>query len=222
MGHIKLTASDGHTLDAYRANPSAESKGGIVVIQEIFGVNGHIREVTESYAQAGYTAIAPAIFDRAKANVELAYDEDGITQGRDLAYHHLKMETVLLDVQATFTELSSVGKVGIVGYCYGGSVVWAATCGLSDLSCGVGYYGGLIAKMVDQTPQSPTMLHFGEKDHGIPLSDVETIRAAHPDVVIHVYEGAQHGFNCDHRGSYEATAAKLALDRSLAWFSKYL
>ncbi|MDP6788495.1 MAG: dienelactone hydrolase family protein [Rhodospirillales bacterium] len=210
--NIKLTASDGHTLDAYRADPTTAPKGGLVVVQEIFGVNAHIRTVTDGFAAEGYAAIAPAFFDRTETGVELGYEEPDLSRGRTLRAE-LGWDETILDVVAAVDALDAAGKIGVVGYCWGGSVAWLAACRLS-LAAAVGYYGGQVIDFKDEKAGCPVMLHFGETDAGIPLSDVEAVRAAQPDVPIHLYP-AGHGFNCDHRGSYDAESAKLALERTL-------
>lgn len=222
MGSFRtITASDDFELDAYVALPDDNAKGGVVVVQEIFGVNQHIREVADGFASEGYAAIAPAVFDRAQKNVDLAYDEAGIKMGAGIARGKLDIDKTLLDLQAAIDEISQYGNVGVVGYCFGGFLAWMSACRLSGLACAVGYYGGGIANAVDLEPQVPTMLHFGDRDAHIPMSDVEMIGQAHPDVAIHTYE-ADHGFNCDHRGSYDKAAANLARRRTLTFFSENL
>ena len=217
--HIKLTASDGHTFDAYRADPDTPPKAGLVVVQEIFGVNAHIRAVTDSFAAQGYAAIAPAFFDRTETDVELGYEEPDLTRGRTLRAE-LGWDGTILDVVAATDALKPAGKVGVVGYCWGGSVAWLAACRL-NLAAAVGYYGGQVIDFKDEKANCPVMLHFGETDAGIPLSDVDAVRAAQPDVPIHLYP-AGHGFNCDHRGSYDAESAKLALERTLSFLGDAL
>ena len=220
---IQLTASDGHQLAAYRADPEGTPKGGVVVIQEIFGVNSHIRAVADGYAAAGYVAIAPAMFDRLQRDVELGYEGDDIATGRDLAFP-MGWETPVLDMGAAVTAAAGAGKVGTVGYCWGGSLSYLAACKL-PVACAVGYYGGQITKILaaDPTakPKVPTILHFGEHDAGIPLTDVDQVKAENPDLPVYMYD-AGHGFNCDHRGSYDEASAKTALDRTLAFFAEHL
>jgi carboxymethylenebutenolidase len=216
---IKLTSADGFEIGAYRADPAGTPKGGIVVVQEIFGVNNHIRGDTDKFARHGYAAIAPAFFDRIEPGVELAYDEAGIEAGRGYV-GKLDIDKVLADVQAAAKVLEAVGKVGVVGYCWGGTIAWLSATRLGLPS--VGYYGGHIAKAVEEKPKAPVMLHFGEADHAIPLDDVEKIKKAHPDVPIHVYPGAGHGFNCNERGSYDAKSAEIALGRTLEFFGTHV
>jgi carboxymethylenebutenolidase len=216
--NVTLTASDGFKLGAYRAEPQGKPKGGLVVIQEIFGVNHHIKAVCDRFAAQGYLAVAPALFDRYTPNFETGYSPPEIEQAR--AYiGKLDFGKVLLDTQAAIDSVKSVGKVGIVGFCLGGSVAFASACKLNGLACAIGYYGGMIAKSADDKPKVPTLLHFGETDHTIPMSDVDTIKNKRPDVEVHVYP-AGHGFSCDERASYHEPSHKQALERTLAWLSK--
>ena len=222
MGHdIKLTASDGFQLGGYRADPTGPEKGALVVIQEIFGVNHHIRNVCDRYAREGYVAVAPSIFDRTEPNFQSGYSPDEVAVARKFVANP-NWEAMQRDVQAAIESVKDVGPVGIVGFCLGGSVAYAAATKLSGLRAAVGYYGGAIVRFADDKPKVPTLLHFGEKDTGIPQSDVETIRAKRPDVEIHVYPGAQHGFSCDERASYDKASADLAGQRTLAFFAKHL
>jgi carboxymethylenebutenolidase len=221
---IGLKASDGFLLGGYRADPAGKPKGGLVVIQEIFGVNRHIRSVCDRFAAEGYAAVAPAMFDRAKANVELGYDKAAMDEGVKLRAA-IKLEDSLKDVQAAIDAAKSAQgstlKVGVVGYCWGGSLAFLAAARLSGLACAVGYYGGMIAAHKDEKPKVPTMLHFGERDQGIPMTDVEQVKAARPEVKIHTYP-AGHGFSCDERGSFEPNSHETALKRTLAFFRENL
>lgn len=216
---IMLTASDGFVLTAYRADPPGPPRGGLVVLQEIFGVNPHIRSVADGYAAQGYCVIAPALFDRGRQGVELAYDQPGMAEGGGLA-RSIKPADTLKDVAAAVDALQTAGRVGIVGYCWGGTLAFAAALDL-PVSAAVGYYGGGIAGMLDRTPAVPTMLHFGEQDNHIPMSDVEKIKAAEPAVQVFTYS-AGHGFNCDARGSYDKPSAELALSRSLPFLREHV
>jgi len=218
---IKLTASDNFQLGAYRADPTGAPKAAVVVIQEIFGVNHHIRSVCDRLASEGYVAIAPAIFDRLEPNFQCGYSPDEIANARKFVANP-DWAAMLRDTQAAIDAVSDVGAVGIVGFCLGGSVAYAAATKLSGLSAAIGYYGGAIVRFADDTPKVPTQLHFGEKDAGIPLSDVDIIRSLRPDVEIHVYPGAQHGFNCDERASYDAANAAIAKQRSLDFLARHL
>ena len=218
---IKLTASDNFQLGAYRADPTGAPKAAVVVIQEIFGVNHHIRSVCDRLASEGYVAIAPAIFDRLEPNFQCGYSPDEIANARKFVANP-DWAAMLRDTQAAIDAVSDVGAVGIVGFCLGGSVAYAAATKLKGLSAAIGYYGGAIVRFADDKPQVPTQLHFGEKDAGIPLADVETIRAKRPEVEIYIYPGAQHGFHCDERASYDKTSADIAWPRSLGFFAKHL
>jgi carboxymethylenebutenolidase len=218
---IKLTASDNFQLGAYRADPAAAPKGAIVVIQEIFGVNHHIRSVCDRLAREGYVAIAPAIFDRVEPNFTSGYSPDEVTVARKFVANP-DWAAMLRDTQAAIDAVKDVGAVGIVGFCLGGSIAYAAATQLPGLKAAVGYYGGAIVRFADDKPKVPTQLHFGEKDAGIPLSDVETIKAKRPEVEVFIYPGAQHGFHCDERASYDKTSADIVWPRSLAFFAKHL
>jgi carboxymethylenebutenolidase len=218
---IKLTASDKFQLGAYRADPSGVPKGAIVVIQEIFGVNHHIRSVCDRLAGEGYVALAPSIFDRIEPDFTSGYSPDEIANARKFVANP-DWSAMLRDTQAAIDAVKDVGPVGIVGFCLGGSVAYAASTKLTGLKAAVGYYGGAIARFADDKPKLPTQLHFGEKDAGIPLSDVETIKAKRPEVEVFVYPGAQHGFHCDERASYDKTSADIAWPRSMTFFAKHL
>jgi len=218
---VKLTASDGFKLGGYRADPAGAPKAAIVVIQEIFGVNHHIRSVCDRLAAAGYVAIAPSIFDRIEPNFQCGYSPDEVANARKFVANP-DWAAMLLDTQAAIDAVKAVGPVGIVGFCLGGSVAFVAATKLSGLSAAVGYYGGAVARFADDKPKVPTQLHFGEKDAGIPLTDVETIKTKRPDVEVYIYPGAQHGFHCDERGSYDKASADIAWPRSMAFFAKHL
>lgn len=216
--NIKITGADDFQFGAYRADPVGEPKGGVLVIQEIFGVNAHIREVCDTYAQHGYVAIAPALYDRIESDVQLGYDFDAMSRGIELKMG-LRIPVVLDDLQATVDVLSASGKVGVVGYCFGGSMAWLGANELTGIACVSAYYGGEIVSYVDRRPRCPIMLHFGELDQHIPMEDVNEIRENHPSVEIYTYP-AEHGFNCTHRAQYDEVSAKLALERTLAFFDK--
>jgi carboxymethylenebutenolidase len=218
---IKLTASDDFQLGGYRADPTTVPKAAIVVIQEIFGVNHHIRAVCDRLAGEGYVAIAPSIFDRIEPNFTSGYSPDEIAVARKFVANP-DWTAMLRDTQAAIDAVKELGPIGIIGFCLGGSVAYAAATKLSGLSAAVGYYGGAIVRFADDKPKVPTQLHFGEKDAGIPLRDVEIIRAKRPEVEIHLYPGAQHGFHCDERASYDKASAEIAWPRSLGFFAKHL
>ena len=210
---IRLEANDGHELGAYVAEPKGKAMGGIVVVQEIFGVTGHIRRVVDQSAAQNYKVIAPAMFDRVQRNVELDYKD--IEKGRALMLE-LKWPGTLADVTAGVNAVRDAGRVAVVGYCWGGTVAHVAASDL-DIAAAVSYYGGGVAKQLDKTPRCKIMYHFGDQDHAIPMADIERIKRAHPSGIVHVYVGAGHGFNCDERASFSAKDAKLAFERSLSF-----
>jgi carboxymethylenebutenolidase len=218
---IRLTASDKFELGAYRTQPTGKPKGAVVVIQEIFGVNHHIRTVCDRFAVQGYVAIAPSIFDRIEPNFQSGYSPEEVAIARKFVANP-DWAAMLLDTQAAIDAVKDVSPVGIIGFCLGGSIAYAAATKLSGLSVAIGYYGGAIVRFADDKPKVPTQLHFGAQDHGIPLSDVEIIRAKRPDVEVFVYEGAQHGFGCDERASYDKASADVARERSLAFLAKHM
>lgn len=222
MGHdIKLTASDGFQLGGYRADPASAPKAAVVVIQEIFGVNHHIRAVCDRLASEGYVAIAPAIFDRVEPNFQSGYSPDEVAVARKFVANP-DWAAMLRDTQAAIDAVGKIGPVGIIGFCLGGSIAYAAATKLPGLSAAIGYYGGAIVRFADDKPKVPTQLHFGEKDAGIPPADVETIRSKRPDVEIYIYPGAQHGFHCDERPSYDKASADIAWPRSMSFFATHL
>jgi carboxymethylenebutenolidase len=220
---IKLTAADGHTFDAYVASPEGTPKAALVVVQEIFGVNAHIRSVADHFALEGYLAVAPALFDRKERGVELGYE------GADMQKAMTLIPKTPDDMQKAVADTAAAvaygrdeykTQVGVVGYCWGGSVAWLAAAEL-PIAAAVGYYGGFIAKSLEYAPKVPIMLHFGRKDDHIPMEDIEKIEAAYPEIPVYLYD-AGHGFNCSVRGSYDEPSAKLALERTLAFFAENL
>jgi carboxymethylenebutenolidase len=217
---IELTAADGHKLAAYRADPAGKPRGAIVVIQEIFGVNSHIKQVADGFAADGYVAIAPAMFDRVQKNVDLGYTPEDIAKGREIR-GKVTNDMALKDAEAAVKAASSSGKVGIVGYCWGGLVAWLAAAKIPGLSAAVPYYGGGILDNADLKPKVPLMGHFGDKDQHIPVEGVKKLADKHREHQIFIYS-ADHGFNCDHRGSYNAPAAKQARERTLEFFRKHI
>ncbi len=222
---IDLTAKDGFAFPAYVAEPKGTPKGAVVVLQEIFGVNSHIRSVADGYAAEGYLAVAPSTFQRTKPGVELGYSDEDMKAGSALkaAAEALPKPGVLQDIQAAVDYAARAGKVGIVGYCWGGLLTWRAAAEVSGLSAAAPYYGGGMTTPEESAlaPQVPVLAHFGDNDHWIPLDTVDAFKKAHPDVEVHVY-ACGHGFNCEQRGSYNAEAAKLAKERTLAFFAKHL
>jgi carboxymethylenebutenolidase len=217
---VELTAADGHRLAAYRADPRGKPRAGLVIIQEIFGVNSHIRAVTDGYAADGYLAVAPALYDRVERGYESGYSQPEVERGRAVR-EKITLDDALEDVAAAVKSVAAAGKVAIIGYCWGGTVAWAAAAKFDGLACSVPYYGGGIAANVSLQPKCPVMFHFGETDHAIPMSDVEKVRAAHPKQTFHIYP-AGHGFNCDQRGSFHAESAKLARERTLEFLRKHV
>jgi carboxymethylenebutenolidase len=217
---IELKAADGHAFQAYLAEPAVRPRGGIVVVQEIFGVNGHIRAVTDGYAADGYLAIAPALFDRVQRGYESGYAPPEIQAGVALM-QKVSWDDAIRDVSATVEAVQHAGATGIVGFCWGGAVAWLAAARVPGLAAAVPYYGGAIPSLADEQPRCPTLLHFGEKDASLPAARARAVIAAHPEVTAHFYD-AGHGFNCDQRGSYDAPAATLARDRTLQFFREHV
>lgn len=216
---VDIETLDDNKLTGYLAEPEGEAIGALVVIQEIFGVNSHIREVADGFAKDGYIVLAPAMFNRVGPDIELGYTPEDVEKGREIRAR-IDHEDAVRDMAAAVNALKGQ-PIGVVGYCWGGSLAWNAATRLDDVSAAVGYYGGMIPDMVDEQPRHPVMLHFGESDQSIPIEGVEKVIAAHPDVPIHIYP-AGHGFSCDHRGSYHAESAGLARERTLAFFAKHL
>ena len=217
---IELTAADGHRLAAFVATPAGTPRGALVVVQEIFGVNPHIRAVAEGFAADGYLAIAPALFDRAERGVEIGYTPPDVQRGAALKAA-CSNDAALLDIASAIAHVGSAGKVGIVGYCWGGLMSWLAACQLEGLSAAIAYYGGGMPAHAALTPRCPVLAHFGELDTHIPLDGVQAFCAAQPAVEAHLY-AAQHGFNCDQRGSFDAPSASLARARSLTFLRAHV
>lgn len=218
---LRLHAADGHELGAYLARPAAEPIAGLVVIQEIFGVNAHIRSVADSYANDGFLTVAPAIFDRAEPDVELGYDGANMEKARSFI-PRLDIGEAVLDIGAAldFARKETGQKAGVIGYCFGGTLAWLAATRLHP-DAAVGYYGGGIGKYAGEKPSAPVMLHFGKQDAHIPSAEVDKVHSAHPDVEIYWYD-AGHAFNCNPRPSYNPEAARLARERSLEFLRKFL
>jgi carboxymethylenebutenolidase len=218
---VALTAEDSHRLDAYRAESTGKPRAGIVVIQEIFGVNPHIRKVTDSFAAEGYVALAPAIFDRVQRNFEIGYTPADVETGRTTR-GKIQLDDMVADVRAAVKALQAEGlKVGVVGYCLGGTLAWLASTRIDGVGAAVCYYGGGIAASASERPRCPVLIHWGETDASIPPDHWATVKRAHPDVPAHVYP-AGHGFHCDERGSYHAESAALAGRRTLDFFREHL
>jgi len=217
---IELTAADGTTVSAWRAEPKGAPRGGLVVVQEIFGVNSHIRGVCEGYAAEGYLAVAPALFDRIEPRVDLGYLPDDVARGRELKAQ-ASLDPALADVEAARAAVASAGKVGVVGYCWGGYVAWMSASRLAGLACAVPYYGGGMLDAAAERPRCPVLAHFGEMDPMIPVDGVRRFAAAHPESQVLIYP-ANHGFNCDQRASFDAPSAKLARERTLAFLRTHV
>jgi len=218
---IELKAGDGHKLAAYRADPQGKPRGAVVVIQEIFGVNSHIKAVADGYAKDGWLAIAPAMFDRVQRGYDTGYSQPEIQAGV-VVMQKLDWKQAMLDVEAAVAEAKKAGKVGIVGYCWGGTVCWVAAARSAGLACSAPYYGGGMPGFIGEKPRIPTLCHFGELDQSPTLEQSKAIAKAHPEITAHFYPGAGHGFNCDQRGSYHAESAKLARQRTVEFFRKHI
>ena len=220
--HFTLTAADKHSLGAYRADPKGAPKGGIVVIQEIFGVNQHIRKVCDDFAKEGYVAVAPALFDRTQKDFQSGYTPPEIEKARTFVAKP-DWDAMMRDTDAALKDIKSVGPLGIVGFCMGGTIAFLAATRLSGLSAAVGYYGGRIVAFADEKPKCAVQLHFGEKDASIPMTDVEIIKQKRSsDCEIYVYNEAGHGFHCDERGSFHKASCDLAWQRTTAFLQKHM
>lgn len=218
-GMIELTAGDGHTLDAYMASPDGQPKGGLVMIQEIFGLTEQMKRCADTYAEAGYLTVLPALFDRTDNNVVLGYTE--FQKGGQLSMS-LDEQCLLADVEAARLSVAGAGKTAIIGYCFGGTVAYRGACML-DFACAVCYYGGSIGQLVDRMqPKIPVMYHFGAEDTYISNEVIGHIRDVDRTGIFHIYEGTGHGFNCDDRDGYHAEAAKLSTQRTRTFFAEHL
>ena len=217
---MTLTAADRHALSAYVAEPSGKARGGVVVVQEIFGINSHIRSVADGYAADGYLTIAPALFDRVQPGYETGYKPEDVQKGIEMM-QKLKLDQTLADITAAAEYASSAGKVGMVGYCWGGTMTWVAAARVPGIAAAAPHYGGGIASFASEQPKAKVLLHFGEQDQNPSPEQARQVIAAHPDVEAHFYP-AGHGFNCDQRGSYHAPSAKLARERTVAFFRTFV
>ena len=225
---IEVKAADGFACQAYLVEPEGRPRGAIVVLQEIFGVNSHIRAVADGYAAEGYLVIAPSTFARVKPGIELGYSDADMQGGfaLKLAVEALPAPGVLADIQAAIAEAahrSGGAKVGLIGYCWGGLLTWRGACELSGLTAAVPYYGGGMTTPEEaaRQPKCPVLAHFAEQDQWIPNDTVEAFRAAQPGVEVQTYD-AHHGFNCDQRGAWHEPSARLARERTLAFFARHL
>lgn len=217
---IKLTAADDHPLDAWRADPDTKAKGGIVVLHAVYGLTDHIGDVCQVYADNGYAAIAPALYDRIEANIVHPYSQDGVEAGRQ-SYAELGRDGILADVEACAGVLRAMGRVAISGFCTGGTWAWEAAASL-DFDASVNFYGSHVAARLDIRPNCPTIMHYGDSDVIVPMPDVEQIRAANPNVTVHIYPGGKHAFFNPAQANYDADAASLALQRSIAFLDERL
>ncbi|HWX48857.1 MAG TPA: dienelactone hydrolase family protein [Roseomonas sp.] len=217
---IELAAADGHRLSAWRTGPQDASRA-LVVVQEIFGVNRHMRHVCEEFARQGFAVSCPALFDRVEPGIELGYEQEDRKRGMALR-SQIDAAAAVLDIEAAAQALPQSARIGIIGYCWGGTVAWHGATRSQRFTAAIGYYGGGIAAAREEKPRCPVQLHFGAEDHGIPLSDVDAIRAARPEVEVFVYPGAGHGFACEERDSYNPAATAQAMQRSLAFLNKHL
>lgn len=214
---IQVKMSDGATIGVYQVEPQGARRGGLVLIQEIFGVTDHVREVSDGYATDGYEVLAPSLYDREEPGFQATYSAEDVQKAIRIARGEHPFELSVKDTQVCIDALNPKGPVFITGYCYGGTVTWAAACRCTGLAAASGYYGGNIAQMVQEKAKCPTILHFGKHDHGIPLEVAEKVKALHPEVEVYIYE-AGHGFNSDRRTDYNEACAKLARERTLALF----
>jgi carboxymethylenebutenolidase len=220
MAWIELKAADGHALQAWEAQPAGQPRGAVVVLQEIFGVNAHIRSVCDRLAAQGWYAVAPALFDRAQRGLEAGYDPEGMAAGR-AAKAQVREADALADVQAAITRAQRAGQVAVMGFCWGGTLAWLAAARLQGLACGIAYYGTQIHEHRNEQPRVPMLLHFGNADTHIPPQHVDAIAQAHPDIPLYRYE-AGHGFNCDVRASFDRASAELAATRTQAFLQDHL
>lgn len=215
---FSLTTTDQHKLGAYRADPKGPPKGGMVVVQEIFGVNQHIRAICDRLADAGYVAVAPAVFDRFVRDFECGYTPDEIAHARSYL-GNLNWDHMMADIAAAQAEMQDVGPVGVIGFCMGGTAAFLAACRLPGFAASVSFYGGQIGKFADEKPKCPMQMHFGEKDEGIPMDVVAEIKNKQTQAEIYTYPDAPHGFSCDERASYRKDASDLAWQRTYAFLT---
>ena len=218
---IELTAKDGHTLSAYRADPEGAPKGAVIVLQEASGVNPHIQKLVDAFAAKGYVAVAPSLFDVVKTDVSLGYDATSRAEGLDLV-RQVETDRAFADIQAAVDAVKDVGKVAVVGYSWGGYLAYASGNRVKGLACAIGYYGDAVVQDFREKRKAPTLLHFGENDASNSSADLTQFRAHRPDVSAFTYAGAGHGFNCDEHEDYNQEASEAALVRTLFWISQYV
>jgi len=215
----RMTATDGFESSVYVARPSGQARGGVVILPEIFGVNAHIRDVTDRYASWGYLAVAPSVFDRVHRDLDLGYDDADVRQGQALM-REIDWEHAILDIEAAGALASEAGSVGIVGFCWGGTAAWVTAARGQGFACAVSYYGNAIPTVLNPVPRIPMMLHWGENDHLVSLERMNQARQAAPEAQVHFY-ATGHGFNCDARPLYHAPSARLAQERTLAFLQRH-
>lgn len=220
MGHfIELKTINNHTFQSYISQPKREVKGGLIVIQEIFGVNTHIKDLCNKFSKLGFLSISPCLFDRENKNIELDYSKDSVEYGRQLKE---KFNDFILDeIESSISYVKAAGKVGAIGYCWGGSICWRSSCTFDDLSTAVIYYGGDVPKLSNLKPKCPVMCHFGEYDKSIPIDEVEGFKKKNSEVKIYKYP-ADHGFNCDKRSQFNKRCSEIALERTLKFLNENL
>ena len=217
---IKATASDGHEFDIYLAQSKGSPRGGVVLIQEIFGVNNHIKKVAEQFSSNGYLVGAPSLFDRVQPDIQLGYSTEDVRRGGELR-DNLGNESPLMDITATLNIVGSAGHVAVVGYCWGGTLAWLSACQVDGFNAAISYYGGGIGKLLSIQPKCPSIFHFGEQDHAIPAEEINSLRQAHPECPIYLYP-AGHGFNCEQRDSFNSTSSAIAFERTIQHLDKYI
>ena len=221
MGEIiNATASDGHEFDIYLAQSKGSPRGGIVLIQEIFGVNNHIKIVAERFSSNGYLVGAPSLFDRVQPDIQLGYSTEDVIRGKELK-DNLGNEKPLTDIIATLNIVRSAGRVAVVGYCWGGTLAWLSACHVDGFNAAISYYGGGIGQLLSIEPKCPSIFHFGEQDHAIPVAEINSLRQAHPECPIYLYP-AGHGFNCEQRDSFHSTSSAIAFERTIQHLDKHI
>ena len=217
---IKATASDGHEFDIYLAQSKGSPRGGVVLIQEIFGVNNHIKNVAEKFSSNGYLVGAPSLFDRVQPDIQLGYSTEDIRRGRELK-DNLGNEKPLIDIIATLKIVRSAGRVAIVGYCWGGTLAWLSACHVDGFNAAISYYGGGIGQLLSIEPRCPSIFHFGEQGNAIPVAEINSLKQAHPECPIYLYP-ASNGFNCEQRDSFHSTSSAIAFERTIQHLDKYI
>jgi carboxymethylenebutenolidase len=218
---IKLVARDGHRLEAYVARPRDTTRGGVVVAQEMYGLNNYLRSVCDFYAAHGYLAIAPALYDRQERGLVFAYDKQDHDRAQHL-YKNWNLKNALGDLAAARDAVATAGNVGLVGFCWGGSLAWLAAC-RRDYACAVAYYGSMMPDFAGEQPRCPVIAHIGDHDNTLPPERIDAFRASQPSVPVHIYAGAQHGFDNEHRHPrYDAEACRTARERTLAFFARHI